>query len=106
MNLQELEFIYEKCIFPELEYMFKHALTREVAYASLLIKKRKELHAQVGQAIDTMSQCAMDISVTCWSAGDYRKLADISGRAIDLLEDSTRAKDIFMGGINVYSQLC
>jgi class 3 adenylate cyclase len=32
LNLQGLEFIYEKSLFPELEYVFKHALTREVAY--------------------------------------------------------------------------
>jgi class 3 adenylate cyclase/tetratricopeptide (TPR) repeat protein len=36
LNLQGLEFIYEKSLFPELEYIFKHALTQEVAYNSLL----------------------------------------------------------------------
>ncbi len=254
MNLQELELIYEKCIFPELEYIFKHALTQEVAYAGLLFKKRRELHGQVGraieqlyadrleefyemlayhyslssnqdkalkylkrsadkaakkfsnweavrlyreavrivdarpdtmenrqekgellenlaatlmvlgypegsremledqeklareagddkslataynmlghyhtlkgdsvlameymekcfitaekiEAIDVLAQCAMDVSVTCWFSGDYRKLAEITGKAIQLLEDKNRAKDLFIGGINVYSQL-
>jgi class 3 adenylate cyclase/tetratricopeptide (TPR) repeat protein len=52
LTLQNLEFIYEKSIFPELEYIFKHALTQEVAYNSLLIKKRKEFHERVGQAIE------------------------------------------------------
>ncbi|MFQ5918249.1 MAG: adenylate/guanylate cyclase domain-containing protein, partial [Candidatus Binatia bacterium] len=42
LNLQGLEFIYEKSLFPELEYIFKHALTQEVAYNSLLLKRRKE----------------------------------------------------------------
>ena len=51
-TLQDLEFIYEKAFFPELEYIFKHALTQEVAYNSLLIKKRKETHERVGQAIE------------------------------------------------------
>ena len=54
LTLQDLEFIYEKAIFPELEYIFKHALTQEVAYNSLLIKKRKETHEKVGQAIETI----------------------------------------------------
>ena len=54
LNLQDLEFIYEKAFLPELEYIFKHALTREVAYNSLLIKKRKETHENVGQAIETI----------------------------------------------------
>jgi len=52
LTLQDLEFIYEKSLFPELEYIFKHALTREVAYNSLLIRKRKEIHEKVGHAIE------------------------------------------------------
>ena len=52
LNLQGLEFIYEKSLFPELEYVFKHALTQEVAYNSLLLKKRTEFHEKIGQAIE------------------------------------------------------
>ena len=52
LNLQGLEFIYEKSLFPELEYIFKHALTQEVAYNSLLQKRRKEIHENIGQAIE------------------------------------------------------
>ena len=52
LNLQGLEFIYEKRLFPELEYIFKHALIQEVAYNSLLLKRRRELHEQIGKAIE------------------------------------------------------
>jgi class 3 adenylate cyclase/tetratricopeptide (TPR) repeat protein len=52
LNLQGLEFIYEKRLFPELEYVFKHALTQEVAYNSLLQKRRKEIHEKIGRAIE------------------------------------------------------
>jgi tetratricopeptide (TPR) repeat protein len=52
INLQGLEFIYEKSLFPELEYIFKHALTQEVAYNSLLHKRRKEIHEKIGNAIE------------------------------------------------------
>jgi len=52
VNLQGLEFIYEKSLFPELEYIFKHALIQEVAYNSLLIKRRKEIHQRIGKAIE------------------------------------------------------
>jgi tetratricopeptide (TPR) repeat protein len=52
LNLQGLEFIYEKRLFPELEYIFKHALTQEVAYNSLLLKRRKEIHEKIGGAIE------------------------------------------------------
>jgi class 3 adenylate cyclase/tetratricopeptide (TPR) repeat protein len=52
LTLRDLEFINEKTLFPELEYTFKHALTREVAYNGLLIKRRRETHEKVGQAIE------------------------------------------------------
>jgi class 3 adenylate cyclase/tetratricopeptide (TPR) repeat protein len=54
LNLQGLEFIYEKSLFPELEYVFKHALTQEVAYNSLLQKRRTEIHQKIGQAIEEL----------------------------------------------------
>ena len=54
INLQGLEFIYEKRLFPELEYIFKHALTQEVAYNSLLQKRRKEIHGKIGAAIEDL----------------------------------------------------
>jgi class 3 adenylate cyclase/tetratricopeptide (TPR) repeat protein len=54
LNLQGLEFIYEKSLFPELEYIFKHALTQEVAYNSLLVKRRKEIHERIGKAIEEL----------------------------------------------------
>jgi len=37
---------------PELEYTFKHALTRDVAYQSLLLEDRRTLHRRVGEAIE------------------------------------------------------
>jgi class 3 adenylate cyclase/tetratricopeptide (TPR) repeat protein len=54
LNLQGLEFISEKRLFPELEYIFKHALTQEVAYNSLLQKRRKEIHEKIGRAIEAL----------------------------------------------------
>ncbi len=53
-ELTALELIYERRLFPELAYMFKHALTQDVAYASLLVQRRKELHRLVGLAIEEL----------------------------------------------------
>ncbi|MDM8000649.1 MAG: AAA family ATPase [Dehalococcoidia bacterium] len=53
-ELQELELIYEKNLFPETEYTFKHALTQDVAYNSLLIRSRRVIHQKVGRAIETL----------------------------------------------------
>jgi tetratricopeptide (TPR) repeat protein len=52
LSLQGFEFIYEKRILPEIEYIFKHALIQEVAYNSLLRKRRKEIHENIGQALE------------------------------------------------------
>ena len=46
-QLQAAEFLYETRLFPELEYTFKHALTHEVAYGSLLQERRRALHARI-----------------------------------------------------------
>ena len=53
-HLQAAEFLYETHLFPEPEYTFKHALTHEVAYASLLMTRRQALHAAAGQALETL----------------------------------------------------
>jgi tetratricopeptide (TPR) repeat protein len=46
-HLRETEFLYETRLFPEREYTFKHALTHEVAYVSLLQERRRLLHARI-----------------------------------------------------------
>jgi tetratricopeptide (TPR) repeat protein len=53
-ELKAIELIYEKSVFPELAYMFKHALTHEVAYNSLLVQRRKELHRLIALAIEEL----------------------------------------------------
>jgi class 3 adenylate cyclase/tetratricopeptide (TPR) repeat protein len=54
LRLQSLELIYEKRVFPELEYIFRNIITQEVAYNSLLFNRRKEIHGSVGTAIEKM----------------------------------------------------
>jgi class 3 adenylate cyclase/tetratricopeptide (TPR) repeat protein len=51
-RLQAAEFLYEARLFPELEYTFKHALTHEVAYGSLLHERRRTLHARIVEDIE------------------------------------------------------
>jgi class 3 adenylate cyclase/tetratricopeptide (TPR) repeat protein len=54
VQLKQLELIFEKDYFPELSYMFKHALTHDVAYSTLLMERRKGLHRMVGAAIEEL----------------------------------------------------
>jgi class 3 adenylate cyclase/tetratricopeptide (TPR) repeat protein len=53
-HLQAGEFIYEMNLFPEIEYTFKHALTHEVAYASLLHERRRALHTSMVGVIEQL----------------------------------------------------
>ena len=53
-QLQAAEFLYEVSLFPDVEYTFKHALTHEVAYGGLLQERRRELHARIVGAIETL----------------------------------------------------
>ena len=53
-HLQEAEFLYETQLFPDLEHTFKHALTHEVTYGSLLQDRRRQLHAQIVTAIERL----------------------------------------------------
>ena len=54
IELKRLELIQEKQRKPELEYLFKHVLAQETTYESILLEKRRELHARVGGAIETL----------------------------------------------------
>ncbi|PON19384.1 hypothetical protein C2W62_02930 [Candidatus Entotheonella serta] len=53
-ELQRLEFFYAKLLLPEPEYIFKHILTQEAAYTSLLRTRRTALHTAIGLAIQTL----------------------------------------------------
>jgi class 3 adenylate cyclase/tetratricopeptide (TPR) repeat protein len=53
-HLQAAEFLYETSLFPDLEYTFKHGLTYQVAYNSLLAERRRALHAQILAAIEQL----------------------------------------------------
>jgi tetratricopeptide (TPR) repeat protein len=54
-HLQAAEFLYETRLFPEIEYTFKHALTQQVAYETLLQERRRALHARIVEALESLA---------------------------------------------------
>jgi class 3 adenylate cyclase/tetratricopeptide (TPR) repeat protein len=54
-HLQAAEFLYEMRLFPEQVYTFMHALTHEVAYGSLLLERRRVLHARLIEALEALA---------------------------------------------------
>ena len=59
-GLQAGEFIYEQPALGEAEYTFKHALTQEVAYNSVLMERRRLLHERTGEAIEALFKDRID----------------------------------------------
>jgi predicted ATPase len=54
-QLQAAEFLYETRLVPDHVYTFKHALTHEVAYSSLLQERRRLLHARIVEALEGLA---------------------------------------------------
>jgi class 3 adenylate cyclase/tetratricopeptide (TPR) repeat protein len=52
--LKDSELLYERGIYPESTYIFKHALTRDVVYDSLLTPRKKKLHGKIGNVIEAL----------------------------------------------------
>lgn len=70
-TLQQRELVREKTRQPEIVYLFKHTLTQETAYGSVLLSRRRELHRRVAQCIERMDPArANDIARHFWQAQD------------------------------------
>src|SRR6202795_3832744 len=82
-ELRAAEFIYEQSAAADTEYVFKHALTHEVAYNSLLIERRKLLHERAGQALESMFAEQLDDHLT-QLAHHYRRSDNVS-KAVEYL---------------------
>ncbi len=96
--LKDSELIFERGIFPDNAYIFKHALTQEVVYDSILMKKRKRIHQEIGNAIEKLSQDKIDEQfgalVTHFTASEnYMKVADYSRLACKKAEETMSMHD-------------
>jgi len=81
--LKDVELIYERGIFPHATYIFRHALTREVVYDSILAKRKKRLHGAIGDAIKHLPSENVEASYTILAqhfvaAENYEKGAEYS----------------------------
>ena len=53
-QLEEKDMVYEERVIPELEYSFRHALTQETAYNTILSRRRREFHLRIAQGYETL----------------------------------------------------
>ncbi len=81
--LKEAELLYERGIYPLSAYLFKHSLTREVVYDSILTKRKKLLHQKIGEAIEDLHRDSLDAHYSILAdhfmvSDDFQKSADYS----------------------------
>jgi class 3 adenylate cyclase/tetratricopeptide (TPR) repeat protein len=96
--LQKAELIQEAARQPEIEFIFRHALTQEAAYSSILLKRRREFHRRVGETLeqlfgDRLDEYASLLGHHFYEAGDARaqKYYTLAGDAAARLYANTEA---------------
>jgi class 3 adenylate cyclase/tetratricopeptide (TPR) repeat protein len=130
-HLQAAEFLYETRLFPDHEYTFKHALTHEVAYSSVLQERRRVLHARIVAALETLTgeRGAEQVErlahhalrgevwdkalIYCWQAGEkvmarsaYREAVGYFEQALSALPHLPEQRDTLEQAIDLRLALC
>jgi class 3 adenylate cyclase/tetratricopeptide (TPR) repeat protein len=96
--LKDSELLYERGIYPQSNYIFKHALTREVVYDSILARRKKKLHEEIGEAIeqlykDNLSDHYEVLLEHYFSGENYSKSAEYSRLASRKAERAVSLND-------------
>jgi len=97
--LKDSELVYERGIYPQSSYIFKHALTQEVAYNSLLVKRRRQIHGKIAEAIEALyperleEHCELlayhyGCSANTDKAVDYLDLANQKAARLNAMEEA------------------
>jgi class 3 adenylate cyclase/predicted ATPase len=112
-QLQQAEFIYQQPTTDDMEYGFAHALTQEVAYGSLLFERRRALHEQTAQAIETLFARQLDehyseLAHHYSQSGNVRKAVDylrLAGEQAVQRSANAEAIDHFTAALELLSSL-
>jgi class 3 adenylate cyclase/tetratricopeptide (TPR) repeat protein len=97
--IKDSELLYERGIYPQSNYIFKHALTREVVYDSMLAKRKKKLHEEIGNAIEELYRDSLSeyyevlaehyfLSESYLKSAEYSKLASRKAEKTASLNDA------------------
>jgi len=96
--LKDSELLYERGIYPQSTYIFKHALTREVVYDSILKNTRRRLHNEIGGAIEEFHKDKLDeyyaiLAEHFIAGGNYDKAVEYSKLAERKAEKAASLND-------------
>ena len=103
--LKDSELLYERGIYPQSRYIFKHALTREVVYESILSRKKKNLHEEIGKAIEEVYAARIEEQYELLA--DHYGLAEESEKAVHfcrLAAEKARKLTHFQQAVTLYEQ--
>jgi class 3 adenylate cyclase/tetratricopeptide (TPR) repeat protein len=97
-TLRDSELLYERGIYPNSTYIFKHALTKEVVYDSILTKKRKQIHAKIARTIEeifgnNICDCYGVLANHCMASEDYEKGAEYARLEAKRLQKTGSIRD-------------
>lgn len=112
-TLQRAELIREAARLPELEYIFRHDLTREAAYSSILLRERRRFHRRVGEAVEELFNERLEeqshlLAQHFYQAGDNEramKYSAMAGDAAAKLYANDEAITHYMRAIELARQL-
>jgi predicted ATPase len=101
--LKDSELLYERGIYPQSTYIFKHALTRDVVYDSILAKRKKKLHEEIGNAIgelnkDNLSEHFEMLAEHFIKSENYEKGAEYFRLAAKKAQKAASFKDAIIHG--------
>jgi class 3 adenylate cyclase/tetratricopeptide (TPR) repeat protein len=101
--LKDSELLYERGIYPQSNYIFKHALTREVVYDSILSKRKTKLHEEIGSAIeklyrDNLSEHYEGLGEHYFLSENYDKGAEYFRLAAKKAQKAASYKDAIIHG--------
>jgi tetratricopeptide (TPR) repeat protein len=107
-SLQSADFINEEPAFPDIKYTFKHALTQEVAYNSLLAERRQLIHEKIGEAMeawygerlsDHLKELALQYSRSgnALKAIEYLRLAGEQAASLAFLQEAIAQLETALG---------
>jgi class 3 adenylate cyclase/tetratricopeptide (TPR) repeat protein len=97
--LKDSELLYERGLYPQSNYVFKHALTREVVHDSILAKRKKKLHEEIGNAMEELHKDNLGehyevlaehyfLSENYLKSGEYSRLAGRKAEKTASLNDA------------------
>jgi class 3 adenylate cyclase/tetratricopeptide (TPR) repeat protein len=101
--LKDSELLYERGVYPQSTYIFKHAYTREVVYDSILAKRKKKLHEEIGNAIEELYRNKLSehyefLAVHFIKSENHEKGAEYSRLAARKAQKAASFKDAIIHG--------